>query len=59
MAALESELRALLGTKVQIRDRRGKGRIQIEYYSPSEFERILELLRGSEPGFGRVRPPQP
>ena len=50
--ALESELRAVLGTKVQIQDRRGKGRIQIEYYSPREFERILELLRGEERGFG-------
>ena len=54
--SLESELRALLGTKVQIRDRRGKGRILIEYYSPDEFERILSLLRGLEPGFGRADP---
>jgi ParB family chromosome partitioning protein len=51
--SLESELRGLLGTKVQIRDRRGKGRIQIEYYSPEEFERILDLLRRTETGFGR------
>jgi ParB family chromosome partitioning protein len=50
--ALESELRALLGTKVRIQDRRGKGRIQIDYYSPSEFERLLELLRATERGFG-------
>ncbi|MFI5401531.1 MAG: ParB/RepB/Spo0J family partition protein [Planctomycetota bacterium] len=50
--ALESELRTLLGTKVQIQDRRGKGRILIEYYSPEEFERILDQLRG-ERGFGR------
>jgi len=48
--ALESELRALLGTKVQIRDRRGKGRIVIEYFSPSEFERIVGQIR-SERGF--------
>jgi ParB family chromosome partitioning protein len=51
VAALESELRALLGTKVSIRDRRGKGRIQIEYYSSDEFERILGLLRNAERGF--------
>jgi ParB family chromosome partitioning protein len=51
--ALESELRALLGTKVQIADRRGKGRIVIDYYSPAEFERLLGVLRGGEPGFGR------
>ena len=49
--ALESELRAILGTKVQIQDRRGKGRILIEYYSPEEFERLLAQLRG-ERGFG-------
>jgi len=52
VAALESEVRALQGTKVSIRDRRGKGRIEIDYYSPQEFERLLGLLRASEPGFG-------
>jgi len=52
IAALEGELRSILGTKVSIRDRRGKGRIEIEYYSPEEFERVLGLLRASEPGFG-------
>lgn len=57
VAALESELRSILGTKVSIQDHRGKGRIRIEYYSPAEFERILELLRGSGPGFSiRARP---
>ncbi len=56
--ALETELRRLLGTKVQIQDRRGKGRIQIDYYSPAEFERLLDLFRGVEPGFGLPeRPP--
>ncbi len=50
--ALESELRTILGTKVQIQDRRGKGRILIEYYSPEEFERLLDQLRG-ERGFSR------
>jgi ParB family chromosome partitioning protein len=49
--ALESELRGLLGTKVSIQDRRGKGRILVEYYSPEEFERILDLLRGPKRGF--------
>jgi ParB family chromosome partitioning protein len=53
--ALESELRAALGTKVQIQDRRGKGRILIEYFSPEEFDRLLAQLRG-ERGFGR--PPE-
>ena len=52
VAALEGELRRALGTKVKIEDRRGKGRIVIEYYSPSEFERLSGLLKGSaETGF--------
>jgi ParB family chromosome partitioning protein len=50
--ALESELRGILGTKVRIEDRRGKGRILIDYYSPEEFERIVDALRG-ERGFSR------
>ncbi|MDH3590380.1 MAG: ParB/RepB/Spo0J family partition protein [Planctomycetota bacterium] len=50
--ALEDELRSLLGTKVRIQDRKGKGRIQIEYFSPAEFQRVLERLRG-ETGFSR------
>lgn len=49
--ALESELRGILGTKVSIQDRRGKGRILVEYFSPEEFERILDLLRGPKRGF--------
>jgi ParB family chromosome partitioning protein len=55
VAALEAELRSLLGTKVRIQDRRGRGRIQIEYYSPAEFERILERLRGETRGFSIPR----
>jgi len=51
VAALEGQLRGLLGTKVSIQDRRGKGRITIEYYSPAEFERIVEQLRGPDRGF--------
>jgi ParB family chromosome partitioning protein len=50
--ALESELRGILGTKVRIEDRRGKGRIVIEYFSPEEFDRLLDALRG-ERGFAR------
>ena len=52
VAALESELRALLGTKVKITDNRGKGRIQIDYYSADDFHRILDHMRRGEGGFG-------
>jgi len=42
---LESRLRSRLGTRVRIRDGRdGKGRIEIEFFSYEEFERLLELL---------------
>jgi len=44
--ALEDELRGLLGTKVSIQDRRGRGKIVIEYYSGEDFEGVLERLRG-------------
>jgi ParB family chromosome partitioning protein len=42
---VESTLRRILGTKVEIKDRKGRGRIQIEYYSLDDLERILELLQ--------------
>jgi len=54
IAALEEELRGILKTKVRIQDRRGRGRIVIDYFSPDEFQRILERLRGEERGFGRA-----
>jgi len=50
--ALEDELRSLLGTKVSIQDRRGRGKIVIEYYSTEDFEGVLERLRGAR-GFSR------
>ena len=40
---------------MSIQDRRGKGRIVVEYYTPAEFERILAMLRG-ESGFAAVEP---
>lgn len=44
LAEVTNELRAALGTKVEIVRRRRGGRIQIEYYSDDDFERLLELL---------------
>ena len=44
LAAVTSELRAALGTKVEVlRGRRG-GRIAIQFYSDEDFERLYELL---------------
>jgi len=47
VAALENELRGLLGTKVRIEEGRkvGTGRIVVEYYSFDDFDRILGTLR--------------
>ena len=42
--ALEEKLKQSLGTKVQIRHSGKKGRIEIEYYSLDELDRLLEIL---------------
>lgn len=41
---LQERLKSILGTKVTIEHKKNKGRIQIEYYSNEELDRILELL---------------
>lgn len=42
----EEYMRSILGTKVHINRRdRNKGRIEIDYYSASELERILDLIK--------------
>ncbi|MBN2190715.1 MAG: ParB/RepB/Spo0J family partition protein [Candidatus Aureabacteria bacterium] len=41
---LENRLREALKTKVKIKDRKNKGRIEIEYYSLDELDRILEFF---------------
>ncbi len=42
---LEAELRDIFGTKISVKDRKGKGRIEINYFSSDERERIVDLLR--------------
>ena len=44
--AAESELQRLLGMRVRIKDRKGKGSILIQYQSVEEFENVLDALRG-------------
>jgi ParB family transcriptional regulator, chromosome partitioning protein len=45
--ALEEELQRLFGTEVRIRrGRGGRGRIEIPYFGPDDFERVFELLTG-------------
>lgn len=45
-AQYEENLKSIMGTKVNInRNKDGKkGKIEIEYYSPDEFDRIIELI---------------
>ncbi len=46
---IATKLREKFGTKVSINHKKGgKGKIEIEYYSKEEFERILELFESME-----------
>ena len=42
---LEEELRRILGTKVFVEDKKGKGKLVIEYYTLDDLDRILGVLR--------------
>lgn len=42
---LEDSISKSMGTKVKIRHKNGKGKIEIDYYSNEEFERIMEFLQ--------------
>ena len=42
---VEEELRSVLGTKVNLNRKGNKGRIEIEFYSSDELERLIDLLR--------------
>ena len=42
---VENELKDIFGTKVNISKSGKKGKIEIEYYSPDELNRLIELLK--------------
>lgn len=44
--AIQGELEQVLGCRVRITDRKGKGKIQIEYASLEDFDRVIEMLKG-------------
>jgi ParB family chromosome partitioning protein len=44
--AAQTDLERLLGVRVRIRDRKGKGRIVIEYHTVDDYERVVEMIRG-------------
>ena len=43
--SLEEKMKGIMGTRVQIhRKKNDKGKIEIEYYSKDELERIIDLF---------------
>jgi ParB family chromosome partitioning protein len=44
--AAQMDLERTLGVRVRIRDRKGKGKIVIEYHTVDDYERVVEMLRG-------------
>lgn len=42
---LEDSISKTMGTRVKIRHKNGKGKIEIDYYSNEEFERIMDFLQ--------------
>jgi len=48
--AAQMELERLLGVRVKIRDRKGKGKIVIEYSTVEDYERVVSMLRGKDSG---------
>lgn len=45
LSSLEKNLGSHLGTKVKIHHGKSKGKIEIEYYSNEDFERIMNIIR--------------
>ena len=48
IAAVEDELRKIFCTKVNINGKASTGKIEIEYYSIDELNRLIDMLRGIE-----------
>jgi len=44
--AAQAELQRILGLKVKISDRKGKGKIVIEYATVEDYERVVGMLKG-------------
>ncbi len=44
--AAQTELEQILGVRVRIKDRKGKGKIVLEYANLEDFDRVLEMLKG-------------
>ena len=48
--AAQRSLETVLGMRVRIRDRKGKGKITIEYGTLEDFDRVVQMLKGKVPG---------
>ena len=46
--AAQTEMERALGMRVRIRDRKGKGKIVIEYATLEDFDRVVEMLKGNQ-----------
>ncbi len=46
--AAQRSLEAVLGMRVRIRDRKGKGKITIEYGTLEDFDRVVGMLQGAK-----------
>jgi ParB family chromosome partitioning protein len=46
----QRSLETVLGMRVRIRDRKGKGKITIEYGTLEDFDRVVSMLKGKVPG---------
>jgi len=44
--AAQRSLETVLGVRVRIRDRKGRGKIVIEYGTIDDFERVVRMLKG-------------
>ncbi len=44
--AAQRSLEEVLGMRVRIRDRKGRGKILIEYATIDDFDRVVRMLRG-------------
>ena len=42
---IENRLQEYLGTKVSVNNRKNKGKIEIEYYSQDDLQRILDIIK--------------
>ena len=48
---LEERIKSIIGSKVHVNHKaNGKGKIEIEYYSDNDLERIFELLMSIQEG---------